>query len=221
MTSKQEAEQLIQEWVRKGLLKKGKTNTGLAKALGLEQPRIPEIKDGRRRVQAAELPVIASYLEEPVPPQLVEVTDPWQRVIVSGTVQAGYWAEPNEDRAGEPEVLQVPLPEILRSIPIQGIRVEGDSMNKVFPAGTRLVCASLYDLHEEEPIAGKRYIVRRTRADGAVEMTVKEAEQDATGKWWLWPRSTDPRHQEPIPFDTKEGDAIEVTARVLYSVRPE
>lgn len=221
MVTKEEAERLIQEWVDKGLLKKGKTSVELAERLGVDQPRITEMRKGRRRVQAAELPVIADYIEEPIPPQLSEVRDPWQHIPVVGAVQAGYWAEPNEEQLGEPEILHVQLPEMLRSVPVQGLRVEGDSMNKIYPAGTRLICASLYDLHEEDPIAGKRYIVRRTRADGAVETTVKEVEQDATGKWWLWPRSTDPRHQEPVPFDAKEGDSIEVTARVLYSMRPE
>lgn len=221
MVTKEEAEELINQWINKGLLKRGKNTVGLAQALGIDQPRITEMRKGRRRVQAAELPVIAGYLEEPIPPQLVEIMDPFRRVSIVGRVQAGYWAEPGEDASSEPEFLHVPLPEALRSVPVTGLRVEGDSMNKIYPAGTRLICASLYDLHEEEPIAGKRYIVRRTRTDGAVEMTVKEVEQDATGKWWLWPRSTDPRHQEPVPFDAQEGDSIEVTARVLFSLRPE
>jgi transcriptional regulator with XRE-family HTH domain len=221
MLSKQETERLIQEWVDKGLLKKGKTNEGLAKALGVEQPRISEMRNGRRRVQAAELPIIAQYLGEPVPPELVPAAGQFHRIKVVGIVQAGYWAEPNEDRVPQNEYVEAPLAEPYHGLNLKGLRVQGDSMNLVYPEGTVLICSSLYDLHEDEPIAGKRYIVRRTRADGAVEMTVKEAMADATGKWWLWPRSSNPYHQEPIPFDVQEGDTIEVTARVLYSMRPE
>lgn len=221
MVSKEVAEELIKQWVDKGLLKKGKTSVGLAEALGLAQPRVSEMRKGERRVQAAELPIIADYLGEPIPSELVPLPGDLIRIRIHGIVKGGYWAEPDESRIPEDEFAYVSLSDTYRTLKLFGLRVEGDSMNLVYPAGTVLVCASLHELYEEEPIAGKRYIVRRTRSDGAVETTVKEVMQDATGKWWLWPKSSNPRHQEPIPFDAKIGDMVEVTARVLASQRPE
>jgi DNA-binding Xre family transcriptional regulator len=54
-------------WLRAGLAKKGKTNKGLAAVLGVAESAVSRMKDGTRRIQLAELPVIAAYLEEPVP----------------------------------------------------------------------------------------------------------------------------------------------------------
>lgn len=161
------------------------------------------------------------YLDASQKPELSVIRDPMSRVRVVGLIQGGYWAEPDEDRAPKDEYIDAPLPEIYRTFRKFGLRVEGNSMNLLYPAGTLLVCASLYELHEEEPIAGRKYIVERIRPDGRREATVKEAQKDVHGKWWLWPRSNDPEHQEPIPFDAVDGDTVQVQARVIYSFKPE
>jgi transcriptional regulator with XRE-family HTH domain len=54
-------------WLAAGLDKRGKTQGGLAKVLGLSQPRISEILKGKRRIQATELPKIAEYIEQSPP----------------------------------------------------------------------------------------------------------------------------------------------------------
>lgn len=55
-------------WVAAGLDKRrGKTQDGLAKALGVSQPRISEILNRKRRIQVDEIPKIAEYIEQPPP----------------------------------------------------------------------------------------------------------------------------------------------------------
>jgi transcriptional regulator with XRE-family HTH domain len=55
-------------WLASGLdRKRGKTQAGLAEFLGVTQPRISEILAGKRRIQAAEIPKIAQYIERPPP----------------------------------------------------------------------------------------------------------------------------------------------------------
>lgn len=54
-------------WLAAGLDKRGKTQDGLAKVLGVSQPRISEILKGKRRIQATELPKIAEYIEQSPP----------------------------------------------------------------------------------------------------------------------------------------------------------
>jgi hypothetical protein len=217
-----DAGKAIIDWVTKGLAKPGKTNTGLAKAMGVGQPRVAEIKTGTRQVKATELPKMARYLEEPIPAALTPYLAPTTMVGLKGSVRAGYWADPGEETDFTGQYVGVQLPEVYRDIPRKfAVRVEGASMNRLYPDGTILVCASLYDLRETEPIAGKKYIVRRTRRDGAVETTVKEVAPDHTGRVWLWPRSDDPEHQSPIPLEGVEGETIEATARVIWSMKPE
>ncbi len=57
----------LSAWVARGLSKPGKTQVGLAKALGIQQSRIPEIKQGKRLIKAHEISVIAEYLEADPP----------------------------------------------------------------------------------------------------------------------------------------------------------
>ncbi|CAB5079573.1 LexA SOS-response transcriptional repressors (RecA-mediated autopeptidases) [uncultured Caudovirales phage] len=62
------AETLLQDWINSGLQKPGKTNTELANLLGIPQSRVSEMRRGQRRIKSTELPIIAAYIEEPVPP---------------------------------------------------------------------------------------------------------------------------------------------------------
>ncbi len=65
------------EWVRRGLKKQGKSQAGLARALGVAQPQISRmltLKDKPRRIQASEIPIIAAYLEM-APPAINVFTD--------------------------------------------------------------------------------------------------------------------------------------------------
>lgn len=54
-------------WVDAGLSKPGKTNTELANLLGIPQSRVSEMRRGKRLAKIEELPIIADYIEEPVP----------------------------------------------------------------------------------------------------------------------------------------------------------
>lgn len=55
-------------WLARGLdRKKGKTQSGLADALGVSQPRISEMLRRKRRIHLAEIPKIAEYVEEAPP----------------------------------------------------------------------------------------------------------------------------------------------------------
>jgi plasmid maintenance system antidote protein VapI len=54
-------------WLAAGLDRKGKTQAGLADALSLSQPRISEILNGKRRIQATEVPKIAKYIGQSPP----------------------------------------------------------------------------------------------------------------------------------------------------------
>jgi SOS-response transcriptional repressor LexA len=65
----QSPDHILQEWVDLGLTKRGKSNTELAQLLGIPQSRVSEIRRGLRRIKSTELPIIAAYIEEPVPPE--------------------------------------------------------------------------------------------------------------------------------------------------------
>ena len=102
-----------------------------------------------------------------------------------------------------------------------GVRVEGDSMDLLYPPGTILECARYWG---NEPIrTGKRVIVQRTKADGTVETTVKEYNEDQSGTVWLLPRSSNPAFQAPIRANERDATIVDIRiiAVVIASVRYE
>lgn len=55
------------DWIRDGLAKPGKTQRGLATALGLDPSAVSRLLTGARQLRAAELPVVAAYLDSEAP----------------------------------------------------------------------------------------------------------------------------------------------------------
>lgn len=56
------------DWIRKGLLKPGKSGKGLARHLGVNNSVVSRMIHGKRSIKPEELPLIAEYLEDPIPP---------------------------------------------------------------------------------------------------------------------------------------------------------
>jgi len=143
------------------------------------------------------------------------------RLFVKGTVKAGHWKEAWEV---DPEDWERFTGRADVAAPLQqrfGLRVDGESMNEVYPLGTILECVQ-YD-HEEPIPNGKRVIVVRTKVDGTVEATVKEFVRTEDGSAWLRPRSSDPSFQafradEP---DRPDITSVEIVGIVVSSIRPE
>jgi len=97
------------DWIRDGLAKPGKTQRGLANALGLDPSAVSRLLTGGRQLRAAEIPVVAAYLDSSAPralsdpivaPRNAGPTEPKQRpgsnqwvgardLPVMGTVVAG------------------------------------------------------------------------------------------------------------------------------------
>lgn len=143
------------------------------------------------------------------------------RLYVKGSVAAGVWREDVQWDEGEWQPYtggdHFSAPKDAR----YGLRVEGESMNAVYPPGTILDCVSTIATGAV-PLNGQRVIVVRQRMDGAYESTVKEYVREGD-KEWLVPRSYNPAFQTPIELGTVEDGIVETTimAIVKGSYRPE
>jgi len=60
------------EWIRRGLQKPGKSQSGLARHLGLDPSAVNKLMHGKRMLKTHEVTPTAEYLEEP-PPALESV----------------------------------------------------------------------------------------------------------------------------------------------------
>lgn len=144
-----------------------------------------------------------------------------QRLMVRGSVAAGVWRDayewPEDEWFPYTGGTHVSVDANRRF----GLRVEGDSMNIIYPHGTVLDCVSIFDA--ETPQSGQRVVVVRKREDDSLEATVKEYVVDADGRQWLVPRSTNPAFQAPIAVDEPQPGIVEtrIIALVVGSYRPE
>lgn len=89
-----------------------------------------------------------------------------------------------------------------------GLIVVGESMNEVYPPGTRLDCVSCIHAGITDVRSGQRVIVIRRNFHGEVEATVKEYQKTPEGEW-LVPRSRNPAFQQPIPMHDGSPDIEE------------
>jgi transcriptional regulator with XRE-family HTH domain len=203
------------QWLIAGMERQGISQKAMAEHLGLSQPRISELKSGERKFTLFEIRKAAELLDDPPP-----ILGGGERIKLAGTVKAGSYTLPEEEDAWLDEWITLPTSTAYANVPKFAVRVEGTSMDEKYPEGTILICAKLVDLREDEA-KGRRYIVRRIRVDGAIETTVKELAPDSAGNLWLWPRSKDPQWQAPISLDGKEGETVEIWARVLWAITPD
>lgn len=148
-------------------------------------------------------------------------------IEVIGHAQAGVFTELVE--WDEPSRYKVNIsqddgfsPEFTR----YGIEVRGESMNKVFPDGS---IVSVIDFEElgKKPATGDYVTVLRRDAYGpGFEATIKALQIKDDGTICLWPKSTDPRYQQPLiispPNDERIDDAgaldVQIKGLVVGSV---
>lgn len=210
-------------WLKDELAKPGRSQSALARFMGLDHPSIiNRMCKGERSIKATEADQIRAYLsatERGSPATLAHIASKplaTSLLIVRGTVEAGSWREVAlAELEYEPETLIAP-----RSVVDSGayaLRVAGPSMDLLYPDGSYVVVQPWYG----GPLPfGKRVIVERNDVTGKVETTVKELVRGEDGEAELWPRSTHPAHQSPITY--KDGDAtVRLIGLVVWSMRPD
>lgn len=142
-------------------------------------------------------------------------------IPIQGAVAAGVWRERLEYDESEWETF-TGAPHIDAPLSHRfGLRVEGDSMDMLYPPGTVVECVRYWG---EKVIAnGKRVVVQRVSDDDTVETTIKEYMEDKDGVVWLVPRSSNPAFQAPFRVDKPEPGVVDVRiiAIVVASTRYE
>ncbi|WP_245259729.1 S24 family peptidase [Methylopila sp. 73B] len=218
----------IIEWLRQGLEKPGKSQSGLARHLGVAPAAINRALKGQREIKARELDAIATYLGEaaPLPSSGSELTlfeGDLIPVRVVGVVEAGAFREANEFVEVEHVTIYEPRDPKFPRARLFALDVDGDSMNDLKPRpileGDRVICVDFDDLGGRVPIQnGMVVVVEQTRDGGHLrEWSVKQVEwhDDET---WFCPRSTNPKHKPiKVKRDYAADDGREV--RLMGLVR--
>ncbi len=199
------------------------------------------LRDMRRRKhvpRADKLSALAQVLEvdpaslmslvgsEPITASLIPVQS--SPVPIVGTVQAGRW-QTDYEVENPIEFVSIPGDSRYPYIERFAFKVRGDSMDLLYPDGTIVIAARLFDI-AREPRTGDKVIVVKT-SNGLEEATLKEVEIREEGQVVLWPRSSNPAHSQAIvlpslpvaegfPDDGCHGE-YRIAGIVIQSLRPE
>lgn len=138
-------------------------------------------------------------------------------VVVRGAVAAGIWRDAIEWDFDDQYAVSAPPDSRFPGVERFGLEVRGNSMDRVYPEGTIIICIRFMDLGAL-PSNGDRVVCIRRNEEGLVEATVKEFVIDNNQRAWLWPRSSQPEFQQPWPLLADDlpisGDLNDIPATV-------
>lgn len=191
---------------------------GLSLAIGMGPDWVRDVLSGRNKTPSAEavagvaeklnLPIGTFFSMEPV-----RAGEPRQIPVV-GKVAAGVWREPGQVDEAEKPLLSPFDPPMWAHGRRFALRVEGQSMNKVFTDGSYLDCIDVISAGMT-PSPGQYVVVERCRGE-LRETTAKLLARREDGEWELRAESTLPEFSEPIPIGHPSLDHyIDSETRIL------
>ncbi|MFT8484278.1 MAG: helix-turn-helix domain-containing protein [Gluconobacter cerinus] len=127
------------------------------------------------------------------------------RIEVRGDVQAGVWREAIEWPAVDWYAITVPIDTAYQGFHRYGLKVCGQSMNKVFPEGSVVVVINFGDLGRLPKTGDFVVAVQRCEKTDQYEATVKAVQIRDDGTVILWPQSWDPAFQTPVVLPPQDG----------------
>ena len=202
------------------------TQVEFAQLIGVDQSTISKWERGTETPQFRNYDAITralgiSFEELTEAEQDTEKTWSLYATVV-GHVQAGDWVPAIEWPEDRQYKIQIPAPSGLIQTDFSAFEVRGDSMNLVYPEGAIIIVARVHD-YDWELANGDKVVVIQPGESGDFEATVKEVVLDQKGRVWLWPRSTNPIHQSPIPYranhdEFSQEQEAEVIGVVIASV---
>lgn len=193
----------------------GLTQQQLAELVGTSQPQIKKLEKGQRALTKKWAEALAPHLhatpEELMfekPQHKTEVTG----LRVMGIIKAGDWKDITilGDDETEPEVIQVARDPRFPRAEQYALRVEGDSMNELFPDGAYVTCVDYADSGLYLKTGLIVHVERTLGGTHLVETTLKQVKVLAGGKFAMVPRSTNPIHKE---FELNGDESTEIRVR--------
>ena len=92
------------------------------------------------------------------------------------------------------------------------VKIDGPSVNLKIPDGAYAICADFESMPGGAQPGGLVHVVRER--NGEVEHTIKELRYTHTGPV-LYPVSSDPDHQEPLPLRDMENETVRIAGVVI------
>lgn len=212
---------MFEENLKKLMRSKKITHQMLGDAIGLSGSAVSMMVNGSRKPSYESLLSICNVLGT-TPNYLLYGEQDAQTIPVIGYVQAGLWQEARQWEVSDFKPIYMPTDERFWGRRIYALQVRGNSMNKLYPEGSCVICVSAEDYTNivGEIESGKKVVVhRKNPMDGTIEATVKEYVKNEFGTF-LMPHSTDPSFT-PIRTDDGSAGEVKITGVVIGSFRKE
>jgi transcriptional regulator with XRE-family HTH domain len=196
---------MYEQWLRNGLKQPGKSNVGLAKALGINPSGVSRMLKGERKLQLSEVEKAAAYLGLPPPTgnsaivngPVAPTRQSAQAVVLAKSASAEVWRKAGVKVTYEAIAIPfVPEPS-LAGLTQYATRIDGSDFNKVLRPGDYAIFVPFQDVRKS-PQDGDIVEVERHRGD-LKEVTVRRVriKGDVVE---LWPESDDPQWQTPMRY---------------------
>lgn len=222
------SEDPILQWVIENLAKPGRSQSELARRLGVHPSAINKLVNGKRGLKSSEIPIAADYFgEEPPAGELrPALSGQLLPVTVNGKVAAGIFREVNAFNQSAPERVWEPPDERFPNARRMAWDVDGNSMDRLEPRpilpGDRIIGVAYEDVASQVRIKdGMVVVVERTRDGGHTrEWSVKQIEL-YEDRIEFHPRSSDKGLQPIVVMRNAQADdgmSVEIIA-LVRSVR--
>lgn len=213
------------QWFVEELGRSGKTQSDLARHMGLKPSMVNKIVHGTRKLSSDEVALAASFFGRAAPQ--FESANPigeLRSVVVVGRAEAGAFREVDELMDdGERVELALPADDLFPRARVVAFDVVGDSMNDLKPRaiqdGDRVVGVAYEDVAHSMPMRdGMVVVVQRTHGGGHMrEWSVKQL-QIYDDRVEFHPRSLNKRYR-PIVVEKNLQADDGVTVEILAVVR--
>lgn len=186
------------EWIKRGLEKPGKTQRGLASAMGVDPSAVSKMINGKRGIKSTELPKIERYIGESHPGAGSAPLTPQPRQLpILGAARGGIEGVVQIDPSDPAPTGWVDCPPALMGVKdAYALSIDGDSMATT---GLSHGAKAFVNPHKR-PRAGNLVVLVKTNSEAIVKRLVRESD----GHYVL--AQTDP----PQEFKVAKKDVREV-----------
>lgn len=161
------------DWIRDGLKRPGKTQRGLAKAMGIDASAVNRLLAGNRQLKASEIEKAQAYLQDLPPPSAPKgIIEPLSNDRHIDTLMVLGMAEGGHDgwNLWNGEIIEhIRRPDNLIGVPgAYAVYVTGNSMEPRYNAG------ELAHIHPGKPVTPGAYVLvqKKPKTDGEVPLAV-------------------------------------------------
>ncbi|MBB3937911.1 LexA family protein [Aureimonas phyllosphaerae] len=212
------------DWFVEQLAKSGKSQSELARHMGLKPSMVNKIVHGTRKLSSSEVADAASFFGQSAPSfDEVRESGGLRSVVVVGRVEAGAFREVDDMiDDSEREEIALPADNLFPNARIMAFDVIGDSMNALKPRpileGDRVIAVAYEDIAHLKPLRdGLVVVVERSHNSGMMrEWSVKQLEI-FDDHYEFHPRSSNRKHKPILverDLSADDGTTVEIIAVV-------